>query len=768
MPNRHTPSPSPSPTRDRRAGGGKGRRRSPSPSHAGSGPRPAGGDSRSTSPAQERSSRFGVRSDRLRDRSPSQTRSRSRPAARRRSRSRSLSSSRSRSRSRDKVGAKQRSVRHGDDNGRSRRHRSPSRSRSRSRSRSDSRSRSELKRDFEDAKGKARHEGKKEAAVKTSAMFLGAIAVTTLAVHKFWPKGFPYGDKEEWETREIPKHVQKAKEELFEKREEVHQKIEDMTHGRRPLLEGRPGRSDSTASVGSSNGRRYAEYDRERMYYEDRQGRRYLPAAREREGRPGPEQEIIWVDREGRRVDPPPRHERVYRRQETRYRDDDAPHEDAGARLVSRSREEVEVHQPPARSSRLMLKDASQRPGDMPWEKDERRMVQEDTSRSSLRYADPEVFKPPRYEKVTARQERTVINERPISPSDEWDRDLDMGRDRRWHERTKERHQITENDRLALHDLERDDERIQDPQPREIITERREIVRERESSLGRDYERRRDYDRIQDPRSREIIMERREVVRGPDPSLGRDYEGPLDHDRIQDPPSKEIMTGRREVVRGRDSSLGRDYERPRDRTPKRKVIETQEIIREKAASPPLEYPRESERARELDLEPDIITVERHEKVHQRDISPRGHKPSRDRQPKETIVEQQEIARRRALSPPRDYEDEREYNMATKKVIRERREEIRDRSPSPHYEYERTREQPREFREEHRVIHERGISPPREWDRPRERRSNHEALGPIENDFLDLPVRTRRNGASPMPHLRRGDRERMRDEDLVYY
>ncbi|EHA52755.1 hypothetical protein MGG_16852 [Pyricularia oryzae 70-15] len=765
MPNRHTPSPLPSPTRDRPAVGG--RRRSISPSHVGSGSRPEGGGSRSPSPVQERSSRYGVRNDGFRDGSPSQPRSRSRPATSRRSRSRSLSSSRSRSRSRDRAGAKPRSSRPGIDSGRSRRRRSRSRSRSRSSSRSDSRSRSQLRRDCEDAKSKARHEGKKEAAVKTSAMFLGAIAVTTLAVHKFWPKGFPYGDKEEWETREIPKHVQKSKEDLFEKREEVHQKIEDMTHGRRPMLEGRPGRSGSTASVGSSNGRRYAEYDRERIYYEDRQGRRFLPVAREREERPGFEQETIWVDREGYRVDPPPRHERVYRRQETHYRGDDAPYGDTKARLVSRSREEAEVHQPPARNSRPMLEDVSQRPRDIPWENDERRMLQDTSSRSSMKYAEPGDLGPPRYEKVTARQERMVVNERAFSPPGEWDRDTEIGRDRRLHESTKERHHIAENDRLSLHDLERNHEQTQDPPLREITTERREIVRGRDPSLGRSYERPRDHDRIQDPPSKEIITERREIVRGRDRSLDHDYERPRDHDRIQDPPSREIITERREVVRGRDPSPDRDYDRPRDRTPKRKVIETQEIIREKATSPPLEYHRESERARELDFEPNIITVERHEKIRQRDISPRGHKPVKDR-PKETIVEEHEIVRGRAPSPARGYEDEREYNMTMKKVTRERREEIRDRSPSPDYEYERTREQPREFREERRVIRERGISPPREWDRPRERRSNHEAVGPIEVDFLDLPVRTRRNGASPMPHSRRGDRERMRDEDLAYY
>ncbi|TLD16426.1 uncharacterized protein PgNI_01253 [Pyricularia grisea] len=733
MPNRPTPSPSPSPTRDRRSGGVRERRRSPSPSHVGPGPRPAGGHSRSPSPVQERSSRFGGRSDRLHDRSPPHTRSRSRPAARRRSRSRSLSHSRSRSRSRDRTGAKQRSDRLGDDNGRSRRRRSRSRSRSRSTSRSDSRSRSELRRDLEYEKGKARHEGKKEAAVKTSAMFLGAIAVTSLAVHKFWPKGFPYGDKEEWETREIPKHAQKVKEDLFEKREEVHRKIEDMTHGRRPMLEGRPGRSDSMASVGSSNGRRYAEYDRERMYYEDHQDRRFLPAAREREGRPGPDQEIIWVDREGRRIDPQPRNERVYRRQETRYRGDNAPPVDTGARLVSRSREEVEVHQPPARSSRPMLEDASQRPRDMPWENDERRNLPEDTSsRSSLKYMEPEVSKPPRYEKVTTRKERTVINERAVSPPDEWVRERDLGRDRPWNERTKERHQTTENGRLSLHDLKRD------------------------------------HVRTPDPPSREIVTEHREVVLRPDQSLGREYEGPRDGDRIRDSPSREIIAERREVVRERDLSLGHDHERPRDQIPKRKVVETQEIVREKVIPPPVEYHRESERTRELDLEPDIITVERYEKIRHRDLSPRGHNPARDRQPKEIIVEQQEIVRGRAHSHPRDYEDERECNMTTKKVIRERREEIRDRSLSPHYEYERTREQPREFQEEHRVIREREISPPREWDRPRERRSNHEVLGPIEDEYLYLPVRTRRNGASPTPHSRRGDRERTRGEEVDYY
>lgn len=572
-------------------------------------------------------------------------------------------------------------------------------------------------------------------------MFLGAIAVTTYAAHKLWPVGFPYGGKEEWETREVPKRVQKVKEDLFEKREEVHQKFNDLTHGRRPALEGRHGRSDSTTSVGSSNGRRRAEHDRERIYYEERESRRQTPASWEREGRTMAEPETIWVDRDGRRVEPPPRNERVYRRQETRYEV-----EDGGARLVGRSREEVGSPQPPLRSGRLMLEDSRDRARAMPWQQDGRQLLQEETSsRTSSLYPEPTVANAPRHEKVTARKERTVIHERAISPPDEWERPLDTGRERRWTERTKERY---------------------------------------------------------------------EVATDMDPLV------PRDHERNLDLPLREITKERREIYRGRDSSPPRDLERYRDLTPKRKVIETREMIREGPASPFLDYDRDLEPSRERD-KPQIVTVtEQKETIRQRDVS--TPKAARDRQPEETVIEHRELVRRRASSPTRDYDRDREYDVSTEKVVRERHDVVRDRSPYSHYEYKRTRdqpreireehtlireqpreireehtlirekpreireehtlirelpreireehtivrEQPRETREEHTLIRERGMSPPRDRERTRERRY-HGEFESIEDSYLELPLHTRRKSLSPMMTPRRGDRERLRDDDIVY-
>jgi hypothetical protein len=34
-------------------------------------------------------------------------------------------------------------------------------------------------------------------------VFLGSIAAATLVAHKYWPKGFPHGDKEDWELSEL-------------------------------------------------------------------------------------------------------------------------------------------------------------------------------------------------------------------------------------------------------------------------------------------------------------------------------------------------------------------------------------------------------------------------------------------------------------------------------------------------------------------------------------------------------------------------------------
>lgn len=47
---------------------------------------------------------------------------------------------------------------------------------------------------------------KPESLVKTSLAFLGSVAVASLCAHRFWPKGFTYGDREDWEVREEMYH----------------------------------------------------------------------------------------------------------------------------------------------------------------------------------------------------------------------------------------------------------------------------------------------------------------------------------------------------------------------------------------------------------------------------------------------------------------------------------------------------------------------------------------------------------------------------------
>ena len=38
-------------------------------------------------------------------------------------------------------------------------------------------------------------------------VFLGSIAAASLVAHKYWPKGFPHGEKEEWELSDLALHA---------------------------------------------------------------------------------------------------------------------------------------------------------------------------------------------------------------------------------------------------------------------------------------------------------------------------------------------------------------------------------------------------------------------------------------------------------------------------------------------------------------------------------------------------------------------------------
>ncbi len=72
-----------------------------------------------------------------------------------------------------------------------------------------------------------------EAAVKkkTPYVFLGSIAAASLLAHKYWPKGFPHGDKEDWELSE---HALRAKQKrLAEKAEKAARRLERAVKGDR-------------------------------------------------------------------------------------------------------------------------------------------------------------------------------------------------------------------------------------------------------------------------------------------------------------------------------------------------------------------------------------------------------------------------------------------------------------------------------------------------------------------------------------------------------
>ncbi|KAK7918121.1 hypothetical protein PG985_009995 [Apiospora marii] len=55
-----------------------------------------------------------------------------------------------------------------------------------------------------DLKEKAKEGGK--STLKASLMFLGSVAAATYVANRFWPRGFPYGEKEEWEEARRPDH----------------------------------------------------------------------------------------------------------------------------------------------------------------------------------------------------------------------------------------------------------------------------------------------------------------------------------------------------------------------------------------------------------------------------------------------------------------------------------------------------------------------------------------------------------------------------------
>lgn len=47
---------------------------------------------------------------------------------------------------------------------------------------------------------------KPESLIKSSLVFLGSVAAATLCAHRFWPKGFTYGEKEDWEVEQELRH----------------------------------------------------------------------------------------------------------------------------------------------------------------------------------------------------------------------------------------------------------------------------------------------------------------------------------------------------------------------------------------------------------------------------------------------------------------------------------------------------------------------------------------------------------------------------------
>lgn len=178
-------------------------------------------------------------------RSPVTSRPQSRSSSWSRSRSRSRSPSpRPKSRSKSKY-------RNGDARSRSRarskggRGRSRSSSSSRSRSSSPARSKSKSRKYYSGRANEDKIDVSKSSVAKTSAVFLGSVAVATICAHKFWPKGFIYGDKEDWELR---KKEKKAAEKAKKVLKEGEQKVDDFRRGDR-----NDGGAITTASAGQSS-----------------------------------------------------------------------------------------------------------------------------------------------------------------------------------------------------------------------------------------------------------------------------------------------------------------------------------------------------------------------------------------------------------------------------------------------------------------------------------------------------------------------------------
>ncbi|KAM7193792.1 hypothetical protein V8F20_008267 [Naviculisporaceae sp. PSN 640] len=94
---------------------------------------------------------------------------------------------------------------------------------------------------------------------KTSAVFLGSVAVATVCAHKFWPKGFIYGEKEDWE-----------KEKSFERKKKAVKEELDKVEGRVLAGVGRS-RSQSQSTTCKSTSTRELVY-RDRDYDRDRVG----------------------------------------------------------------------------------------------------------------------------------------------------------------------------------------------------------------------------------------------------------------------------------------------------------------------------------------------------------------------------------------------------------------------------------------------------------------------------------------------------------------
>lgn len=98
--------------------------------------------------------------------------------------------------------------------------------------------------------------------------FLGSIAAASLVAHKCWPKGFPQGDKEDWELSELGRRAKYRR--LAEKAEKAEK--EAARRGRR----GSVSTGTGTGGGGGGFGRDYHQYDGGRIggYREGEEGRR--------------------------------------------------------------------------------------------------------------------------------------------------------------------------------------------------------------------------------------------------------------------------------------------------------------------------------------------------------------------------------------------------------------------------------------------------------------------------------------------------------------